>query len=603
MQDNPNYANNPSNPLASDKNGNSPQKHLEDAPWHFKQALHIGEKDVIEGLLNNPDLTVNRRNLLKGMLLAWQGDKKAKSLLGALVRTAGAIDKTWASLVLSAFCLSIGEYDYTTYYNSVCQKAYNKASRDNSLPPYLTALIKLWDGEYALSQGQINVFDTNKTISDITSIINTLESSLIKGYGYYLLAKLSTEVVSALDNFYKAINLLQNVDFYYLSLSQIEVAKIASLELSERCNLLSLAQESLKKIEKSFHSNVAKSLLSDISSISSISSKSSRIDGQNVANCLFISPKMREIKAKVETFAKYSLNDCMLVLGEKGTGKEKIALTVKELTGKKLITINCSTLTETLFESTVFGHKKGAFTGATEDKAGLLEIANGEILFLDEIGDLQKQHQAKLLRVLQSGDFFRLGEEGKVVRLFSAKVIAATNKDLEKMIKEDSFQGDLFDRLNYSKVVLPPLDKRKEEIIPLAEFFLSLHSRGEKFVLTNKAKDFLLSKSYPANIRGLEMEIKRSVAEALSKGVKVITEHMFEKPSTPSLSENNTGKSIEDIEPFQTSMDNHARKLILEALNICGGNKSLTMNCLEIPERNFYRLVGRLGMKNLSVKK
>lgn len=242
----------------------------------------------------------------------------------------------------------------------------------------------------------------------------------------------------------------------------------------------------------------------------------------------------------------------------------------------------------------MFGHKKGSFTGANEDKLGLFEKAGDGILFLDEVGEIPMECQAKFLRVLQERNFSRIGEETQL-RTFNGRVVAATNKDLNEMVLKGSFRADLFDRLSVLVIDLPPLSKRREEIIPLAEFFLEVHGRGEGFILSQSAKDYLLEKEHEGNIRGLETEIRRVILKAFSCSIKVITKELFlqEVAMAPSGKEN---QAIE-IEAFDITMGRYAKKVILQAIELSHGDKTLAMNGLRLSRGRWHRLLKDYDIK------
>jgi DNA-binding NtrC family response regulator len=203
----------------------------------------------------------------------------------------------------------------------------------------------------------------------------------------------------------------------------------------------------------------------------------------------------------------------ILIQGETGTGKEVLAKYIHSISprsSKPIVTLNCASLPDTLFESELFGHEKGSFTDAKQTKPGLVEIANEGSLFLDEIGELSLAIQPKLLRFLETGEFRRVG--GLNNRKSNVRLIAATNKNLANEVKEKSFREDLFFRLNVIPLTIPPLRNRREDIIPLAEYFLRVKNKSKQpKILSDEAKDFLLSYDFPGNVRELEHLIERSL--------------------------------------------------------------------------------------------
>ena len=203
----------------------------------------------------------------------------------------------------------------------------------------------------------------------------------------------------------------------------------------------------------------------------------------------------------------------ILIQGETGTGKEVLAKYIHSISprsSKPIVTLNCASLPDTLFESELFGHEKGSFTDAKQTKPGLVEIANEGSLFLDEIGELSLSIQPKLLRFLETGEFRRVG--GLNNRKSNVRLIAATNKNLINEVKEKRFREDLFFRLNVIPLTIPPLRNRKEDIIPLAEYFLRQKNKTRKpKFLSDEAKEFLLKYNFPGNVRELEHLIERSL--------------------------------------------------------------------------------------------
>ena len=218
----------------------------------------------------------------------------------------------------------------------------------------------------------------------------------------------------------------------------------------------------------------------------------------------------------------------VLILGESGTGKELIARAIhysSPRADKPLVKVNCAALPENLLESELFGHEKGAFTGAVNRRIGRFEQADQGTLFLDEIGDLSPSLQSKLLRVLQEKEFERVGS-GQTLKI-DVRIVAATNRNLEEAIRKGTFREDLYYRLNVVTVFLPPLRERKEDLPPLIEHFLRKYAReNQKSVvsLSKEARDLLLSYNYPGNIRELENIVERAVV--LSRGDTITTQDL-----------------------------------------------------------------------------
>lgn len=223
----------------------------------------------------------------------------------------------------------------------------------------------------------------------------------------------------------------------------------------------------------------------------------------------------------LSTVARVAPTDStVLIRGESGTGKELVARAIHALSQRKdekFIPVSCAALPETLLESELFGYEKGAFTGAVKKKEGRFELADGGTLFLDEIGDIPLETQVKLLRVIESQNFERLG--GKDTIKVNVRIISATNQDLEKKIKEKTFREDLYYRLNVISILVPPLRERKEDTLPLVEYFIEKSNQkcGKEIKgITQRVKEILLSYDWPGNVRELENIIERGVV--LSRG-------------------------------------------------------------------------------------
>ena len=232
-------------------------------------------------------------------------------------------------------------------------------------------------------------------------------------------------------------------------------------------------------------------------------------------------PAMQEI---YKTIGRVAESDAtVLIHGESGTGKELVARAIhyhSKRAGRPFVAVNSAAIPSELLESELFGHEKGAFTGAVARKIGKFEAAAGGTLFLDEIGDMSMPLQGKMLRVLQEKEFERVG--GTEPIRTDVRVIAATHHDLEKMVRENRFREDLFYRLNVIQIGLPPLRKRKDDILPLAEHFLQKHTAslgGMRKVLTSETQKVLRAYDWPGNVRELENAVQRAVT--LSQGDKI----------------------------------------------------------------------------------
>ncbi len=257
----------------------------------------------------------------------------------------------------------------------------------------------------------------------------------------------------------------------------------------------------------------------------------------------------------------------VMILGETGTGKEQTAKAIHALSkrsSKPFITLNCSALNYNLAESELFGHEKGAFTGAVSSRRGRFELADGGILFLDEIGDLPFDIQPKLLRAIQEGTFERLGSERTIHS--DVRIICATNVDLEKKVKEGNFREDLFYRLNVFPINLPALRERKDDIYLLSNYFLEILSAkfgNKKLVLSNEALKVLRENSWRGNVRELQNTLERAVILSNAGVIKPV--HLiFEK-------ENSAKSNCEETESSVQSLDEETKKIIKKALQLTNG--------------------------------
>lgn len=290
----------------------------------------------------------------------------------------------------------------------------------------------------------------------------------------------------------------------------------------------------------------------------------------------------------------------ILITGESGSGKEVIAKAVHELGDKKdgpFIAINCSAIPENLLESELFGHAKGAFTGANEKKIGLFEEANKGTLFLDEIGDLSLPLQAKLLRVLQERKVKRIGENQ--YRDISARIICATHKDLRKEVTEGRFREDLFFRLNVIPIFMPPLRERKDDILPLSEYFLKKFALMNKVQVKGFTKDAiqkLESHEWKGNVRELENAIERAVVLSTSEYLQaedLPTDDLFPKEKTP---ENSPKEGVNFEQDKSMTLDELSKKYIQFIFDKNDGAKEQTAKDLGIDRKTLYRKLKEMNL-------
>lgn len=293
----------------------------------------------------------------------------------------------------------------------------------------------------------------------------------------------------------------------------------------------------------------------------------------------------------------------VLVRGESGTGKELIARAIHTASGRRdrpFLVINCAALPESLFESELFGHERGAFTGAERQRIGKFEQADGGTLFIDEVGDIPLAIQVKLLRALQFGQIERIG--GAEPLQLDVRIVAATNRDLESMIAEGSFREDLYYRLNVVTILLPPLRKRREDIALLADAFIRKYADAngkEVQGMSREAMDLLLRHDYPGNVRELENIIQRAVV--LTRDQIVTTADLpptlqAGTQSAESAEGRISGQSIFELGDLTARVESLERILIDKALEQSGGNQVKAAALLNISERTLrYKLARMRG--------
>ncbi len=308
------------------------------------------------------------------------------------------------------------------------------------------------------------------------------------------------------------------------------------------------------------------------------------------------SPRMREI-FEIGKRAAQS-RETMLLLGETGTGKDHLARLIHKWSphhAGPFMAVNCSAFPETLLENELFGHERGAFTGATEMKEGKIEAADGGTVFLDEIGDMPPQLQGRLLRLLQDKEFHRVGGTKSIQ--VNVRFIAATNKDLIKSIEQGTFREDLYFRLNILSITMPPLRERMEDLPILADHFLTRQGpslQGQPWRLSGTALDAMMHYRWPGNIRELENVIAR--ATILTNGPELQPEHL-RLEALDGLGKGQTSTTRERL-PYRESMEMHSRYLVLEALKQTGGNQTRAAESLQMHRSYLARLLKRLGISN-----
>jgi len=311
-------------------------------------------------------------------------------------------------------------------------------------------------------------------------------------------------------------------------------------------------------------------------------------DKYSLDNIIGTSEAMQKVYQMVEKVAPRDAT--VLIRGESGTGKELIAQAIHQLSLRasgKFVAVNCAALPETLLESELFGHEKGAFTGAEKQKRGRFELADAGTIFLDEIGDIPQATQVKLLRVLQSKEITRLGGEETIQ--VDVRTLAATNRNLEELINKGTFREDLYYRLNVFPIYLPPLRERREDIPELIVHFLKKNGQPEDKIDATTTRA-LMNYHWHGNIRELENIIERMI---ILSGDDKITVALL-PPQFQGITTGRDSLSI-DIPEEGLSIDEVEKQLINKALKQAGGNKSKAAKLLGITRRKLYSMAERLN--------
>ncbi|MBN2016768.1 MAG: sigma-54-dependent Fis family transcriptional regulator [Candidatus Cloacimonetes bacterium] len=284
-------------------------------------------------------------------------------------------------------------------------------------------------------------------------------------------------------------------------------------------------------------------------------------------------------------------NTTILVTGESGTGKEVVARGIHTLSSRKdhtFLDINCSSIPDNLFESEFFGHKKGAFTGAIENKPGYFEVANQGTIFLDEICDMPNHMQTKLLRVLEGNVFRRVGSNRDIK--FDVRVISATNKDIDQYVKNNDFREDLLYRLNTFRIHIPPLRDRKDDIKPLLNHFVKILSKKLKKPInkvSNRIYDYLYDYDFPGNVRELRNMVERALIICDNSVLRLEHfAHIIEKPNAKY-----------DSSLSLSILEDQEKEMILKALDKSGNNKTNAAKLLEISRSALNRKIEKYKLQ------
>ena len=282
-----------------------------------------------------------------------------------------------------------------------------------------------------------------------------------------------------------------------------------------------------------------------------------------------------------------------LILGESGTGKELLARMIHRVGARKdepMIVLNCAALPETLLEDELFGHEKGAYTGAANRKIGKFELADRGTIFLDEIGEMSPSMQTKLLRILQEGVFYRVGGNKSIP--VDVRVISATNRNIEEDVAAGRFREDLYYRINVVQIHMPPLRERREDIALLAEYFLDLYRRERglsDLTISKKAMDLMVLYDWPGNVREMKNALERAVV--MGNGKQIMPEDLPTFACRPQYPGLEVGLSLKD------AIDSFKKEFIVLNLKHTSGNRSLAAKNMQIQRTYLSRLIAKFDIK------
>ena len=333
-------------------------------------------------------------------------------------------------------------------------------------------------------------------------------------------------------------------------------------------------------------------LMSKITRLKEIQ-RARQIFNERMSHLVGKSESMQKLRKTVERAILHT--GPVLIQGESGVGKDLVARAIACMYDK-FVVVNCSAIPDTLFESELFGHTRGAFTGAQNERIGLFEDANGGAIFLDEIGDMPLHAQVKLLRVIQNKEIRPIG--ANKTRHIDVRIIAATNRDLRDEIREKRFREDLFYRLNVIPVQLSPLRERKEDIEDLANYFIRQYApEGEPYTLTKGALEKLRNHDWPGNIRELENVIQRTLCFVDPGTINEEDLQIEEMASHPSHQvQGNSLSAINSFDDFQQMQQQQEIDFLKMKIQECGGSISLAAERLGILRTTLYNRLSRLGI-------
>lgn len=565
-------------------------QNIEKLIFDLLENLYRGKLDIQE-FIKRKSLNESQVQLIEGIVLIWQGSHRAINTLKELNTI------VWSHIALTDFYCEARESNAAKLEMSCADNLLIVENKVNSLTANYLSLIK---AKYYLEQGA-----ANEAKNLIKSLLNS-QNGLIKTYAVYLLSLIYKET-GDMANFIKtvdeALEQAKNNNLTYL----VALCKFQqSLSLSEADKVDNLAFSTDRAYEAQSLFNFLGKTLDEKRAKTHLEKLEGTLEESyyRVGDYLFVSAEMKQVRKELDEML-YA-DDPIMILGPTGSGKTRIASAIHQLSNRKgdFVAINCSNISANLFESELFGHEKGAFTGAQNKRIGYLEKADGGTLFLDEITEMPIELQPKLLKVIDEKKFYPVGSTK--VKEVNIRFIAATNRQIQEIQDGKVLRLDLFHRFTWP-ISLKGLEARREEILPLAEAFLKRHSNSQEgYTLSQEAKVFLLTKQYEGNIRTLENSIRRAIGKANVNKTKYIQAEMLVDPyqrNTVLLKEENTEKQdnadqkADNTITLEVSegvgLDGLIRKTIIGAIAIaiktCGNNRKEAARFLGIHERRLHR--------------
>ncbi|KAF0249997.1 MAG: Fis family sigma-54 specific transcriptional regulator [bacterium] len=574
-------------------------------------ALYQGDEARLEKI--STELKPLEQEIFRALINCWHSDATENSTpLSDLICVSEKSESIFPSLIIAEKSLELG--DIKTHDDFIlrvfpfidkCEKKLEKKLFD------FYKIIKI--------KGFITDNSLDKAVYLVETLADKSDDKFTQGYRFYLLGLISKlkgkrHHSKAQHYLRQAISIFEihQPNRYLLNLSKLHLALFLETSPEE---LSQIAQE-FKKLGCSRETNLALAEYNYITKFTKggLVTQDFTHPYARVDNYYFIGESMKDCLRRLTTMASATRGN-VLILGEEGTGKEVFAHTIYKLsdrTNKPFTIVNCSQLKNELFELEFFGCEKGAYTGATSQKRGLLEECQGGMIFLDEIAELTPQIQAKLLTVLQSGKFRRIGSNNEIT--VNIRFIGATNRELKKMIERDkanreandpnireTFRSDLSSRFPW-KITVPSLDKRREEILYLAQVFLAELAPNEQFILDNSAKEYLFTRNYPSNIRSLKDFLNCTVTYAKENNLLLITDKVLLQAE--SFMEIEIEIDSNDLETssltFQEQVKRFETNLLRKTLIQYNHNVALAAKRLGLAKTTFYDYLKRHNVNSNS---